>query len=206
MKIAKTELGDETLSWPPTTAWTPRAGYLPMPGGEKWLTRTRVQMTRCWLGHIALTPDPAYDGRQGAFGPSDGEWRASQRDPWSHAEPGPVRSWSLMAERYERLGLNCLTRLSRRQLPAPEPAGTDGRLSARRQPHRRRRVHVHVGGRVRVHRRLQQDPPRRLPGRENQRRHPGVRQPDRTSPSSCSPPCRPGRDVRPGLVDSRLSY
>ena len=73
LKIAKTELGDETLELAADDCLDARAGYLPMPGGEKWLNRSRVQMTRCWLGHVALTPDPAYTGARVLVGASDGE-------------------------------------------------------------------------------------------------------------------------------------
>jgi phage head maturation protease len=37
------------------------AGYLPMTDGEVWETRNRVRITKAWLGHIALTPEPAYE-------------------------------------------------------------------------------------------------------------------------------------------------
>ena len=62
IKIAKTPLGDETLNLADEGCMDASAGFLPMPGGEKWETRSRVRMLRCWLGHIAMTPDPAYDG------------------------------------------------------------------------------------------------------------------------------------------------
>ncbi len=61
IKIAKTELGDETLALAEEGILDASAGYLPMPDGERWETRNRVRITRAWLGHIAMLPDPAYE-------------------------------------------------------------------------------------------------------------------------------------------------
>ena len=61
LRIAKTQLGDETLALADEGILDASAGFLPMPGGEKWEQRDRVRMTKCWLGHIAMTPDPAYE-------------------------------------------------------------------------------------------------------------------------------------------------
>jgi len=40
------------------------AGFLPMPGGEKWEGRSLRRLSKLWLGHIAMTPDPAYESAQ----------------------------------------------------------------------------------------------------------------------------------------------
>jgi HK97 family phage prohead protease len=64
LKIAKTALGDETLTLAEDGILDASAGFLPMPGGETWETRNRCRVTKAWLGHIALTPDPAYAGAQ----------------------------------------------------------------------------------------------------------------------------------------------
>jgi len=62
VRIAQTTLGDETLALADEEILDASAGYLPiMPGGEMWETRNRVRVTKAWLGHIALTPDPAYE-------------------------------------------------------------------------------------------------------------------------------------------------
>ena len=61
IKIAKTDLGDETLALADEDCLDASACYLPMPGGEKWESRNRCRITKAWLGHIALTPEPAYD-------------------------------------------------------------------------------------------------------------------------------------------------
>jgi HK97 family phage prohead protease len=61
LRIAHTDLGDETLALADDGCLDASAGYRPLPGGEQWLTRSRVRVTKAWLGHIALTPDPAYE-------------------------------------------------------------------------------------------------------------------------------------------------
>jgi HK97 family phage prohead protease len=62
VRIANTELGDETLALADDECLDASAGYLPMPGGEHWETRNRVRIRKAWLGHIALVPEPAYEG------------------------------------------------------------------------------------------------------------------------------------------------
>ena len=62
IKIARTELGDETLALADEGCLDASAGFLPMPGGEQWQERSRVRIRKAWLGHIAMTPDPAYTG------------------------------------------------------------------------------------------------------------------------------------------------
>ena len=63
MKIAATSLGDETLALAEDGVLDASAGFLPFPGGEQWLeNRSLRRLTKCWLGHIALTPEPAYEG------------------------------------------------------------------------------------------------------------------------------------------------
>jgi HK97 family phage prohead protease len=62
VKISNTPLGDETLTLADDEVLDASAGYLPMPGGEKWLTRSSVRIVKGWLGHIAMVPEPAYEG------------------------------------------------------------------------------------------------------------------------------------------------
>ena len=62
VRIAQTMLGDETLALADDEILDASAGFLPMPGGEHWESRTRRRIAKAWLGHIAMTPDPAYDG------------------------------------------------------------------------------------------------------------------------------------------------
>lgn len=62
VRIAKTELGEETLTLADDGCLDASAGFLPMgDDGQRWETRSRYRITKGWLGHIALTPDPAYD-------------------------------------------------------------------------------------------------------------------------------------------------
>ena len=62
VKIARTELGDETLELAADECLDASAGFLPMANGMKWETRSAYRITKGWLGHIALTPEPAYEG------------------------------------------------------------------------------------------------------------------------------------------------
>src|SRR4029077_19129165 len=58
IKIANTDLGTETLNLADEGCLDASAAFLPMRAGEKWESRSRVRMLKCWLGHIAMTPDP----------------------------------------------------------------------------------------------------------------------------------------------------
>jgi len=62
LRIAQTQLGDETLQLADEEILDASAGFLPMPGGEHWEGRALRRLTKLWLGHIAMTPDPAYEG------------------------------------------------------------------------------------------------------------------------------------------------
>jgi HK97 family phage prohead protease len=61
LRIAHTDLGNETLALADEDCLDASAGYVPMPGGEKWEARDRLRVNKAWLGHIALTAIPAYD-------------------------------------------------------------------------------------------------------------------------------------------------
>src|SRR4029077_18677440 len=63
VRISRTELGDETLQLAADGVLDASAGFAPIPpGGEVWESRNRCRIVKGWLGHIAMTPDPAYDG------------------------------------------------------------------------------------------------------------------------------------------------
>lgn len=62
VRIAKTELGEETLTLAEDDCLDASAGFLPMSGGMQWETRARYRISKAFLGHIALTPEPAYEG------------------------------------------------------------------------------------------------------------------------------------------------
>jgi HK97 family phage prohead protease len=62
IRIARTHLGDETLALAEDDCLDASAAFLPMPGGEQWSrARDSVRLTKVWLGHIAMTPEPAYE-------------------------------------------------------------------------------------------------------------------------------------------------
>jgi phage head maturation protease len=58
--ISKSALGEETLTLADEGILDASAGFLPMPGGERWEGRSTRHLDRLWLGHIAMTPEPAY--------------------------------------------------------------------------------------------------------------------------------------------------
>jgi HK97 family phage prohead protease len=64
VKIARTALGDDTLTLAADGDLGASAGFLPMKDGLRWENRQRdaYTVTRAFLKHIAMTPDPAYDG------------------------------------------------------------------------------------------------------------------------------------------------
>jgi HK97 family phage prohead protease len=62
LEISRTELGDETLVLAEDGVLDVSAGFRPMDdGGEVWENRDRRRLVKCWLGHIAFVPDPAYE-------------------------------------------------------------------------------------------------------------------------------------------------
>jgi HK97 family phage prohead protease len=82
LRIAKTPLGDETLELADEEILDASAGFLPMPGGERWESRDMRHLDRLWLGHIAMTPEPAYqDARV-----------LSVRSQTLTEPPGPIRT------------------------------------------------------------------------------------------------------------------
>lgn len=65
LRISQTPLGDETLALAGDGALGASVGFAALPDGEQWSQhRTRRRLTRAWLGHIAMVPDPAYEGAQ----------------------------------------------------------------------------------------------------------------------------------------------
>ena len=67
IRCAKTPLGDETLELAADGCLDASAGFLPMAGGMKWLSRNAYRITRAWLGHVALVPDGAYGENAGVL-------------------------------------------------------------------------------------------------------------------------------------------
>lgn len=103
IRIAKTELGDETLALADEECLDASAGFLPMPGGEHWEERSRVRIRKAWLGHIALTPDPVYAGAK-VLAVRNAAPGLSEPEPEPVATPNldTVRAW-ILEERYSRL-------------------------------------------------------------------------------------------------------
>jgi len=62
IRIARTPLGDETLSLADDGCLDASAAVRPLDNGMEWTRdRSRVRLTKLWLEHIAMTPDPAYE-------------------------------------------------------------------------------------------------------------------------------------------------
>lgn len=70
LRIAKTDLGEETLELAADGLLDASAGFALQidgetkkikQGAEVWETRDRRRLNHLWLGHIALTPEPAYE-------------------------------------------------------------------------------------------------------------------------------------------------
>lgn len=98
LRIARTVLGDETLALAEEGILDASAGFLPMPGGEQWEGRSLRRLTKVWLAHIAMTPDPAYEGAR--------VLAVRQREAAGTLSATPnldlVRSWR-QADRYPHL-------------------------------------------------------------------------------------------------------
>lgn len=61
LRISETPLGDETLALAADGVLDASAGFRPIQ--QSWnANRTERRVERAWLGHIGLTPDPAYEG------------------------------------------------------------------------------------------------------------------------------------------------
>lgn len=61
LRIAKTELGDETLALADDQSLEASVGFAVMPNGERWLeARSRRRLERLFLDHIAMVPEGAY--------------------------------------------------------------------------------------------------------------------------------------------------
>lgn len=100
VRIAQTQLGDETLQLAEEQILDASAGFLPMPGGEQWTQqRSRVRLTKLWLGHIAMTPDPAYE-TAAVLAVRNADAGATVRVPTPNLDQ--VRAW-VLAERYDSL-------------------------------------------------------------------------------------------------------
>jgi len=62
VRISHTPKGDEALQLAADGCLDASAGFRPMEGGIRWDGPDAYTITRAWLGHIALTSEPAYVG------------------------------------------------------------------------------------------------------------------------------------------------
>lgn len=62
VKIARTQLGDDTLELAADDNLGASAGFQVKPGGLQWEGRDAYRIVKAFLKHIAMTPDPAYAG------------------------------------------------------------------------------------------------------------------------------------------------
>ena len=92
VKIANTDLGNDTLELASDGCLDASAGFLPMQGGMRWDGPNAYTVTKAWLGHIALTPQPAYEDakvlavRTAAAAPASQTPNLDQYREWLAAE------------------------------------------------------------------------------------------------------------------------
>lgn len=100
LKIVRGDDGDMALHRADEGVLDASAGFAVMPGGESWPQRELRRLTRLFLDHVALTPEPAYQGATVLA-------VRSQEEPPPPASATPnldqVRAWGL-ADRFTRCG------------------------------------------------------------------------------------------------------
>src|SRR5262245_27024375 len=60
VQITRAQGGDDVLTKADEGLLDASAGFGVMDGGESWPEKTLRRLTKLWLDHIAMTPDPAY--------------------------------------------------------------------------------------------------------------------------------------------------
>lgn len=101
IKIARTDLGNDTLELAADGDLGASAGFKPMDDGVEWENQDAYRVTKAWLRHIAMTPIPAYEGAR--------VLAVRSRDEPAGGEPRVtpnldlVRGW-VLSDRYESLG------------------------------------------------------------------------------------------------------
>jgi HK97 family phage prohead protease len=98
LRISETELGNDTLRLAADGILDASAGFGVMDGGESWPERSLRRLSRLWLDHIALTPDPAYQGT-GVLSVRDADRDGAVGPPLLRPNLEVVRGWQL-ADRY----------------------------------------------------------------------------------------------------------
>jgi HK97 family phage prohead protease len=102
IKIAKTTLGDETLTLADEGILDASSAFAVMPGGDKWETRSSRRLNKLFLGHIGLTPDPAYEGAKVLAVRMGPTIPANVVEPVKTPNLDVIRGWALK-ERYDSI-------------------------------------------------------------------------------------------------------
>jgi HK97 family phage prohead protease len=103
LRISKTTLGEETLTLADDGVLDASAGFSLLrdadgkvvAGAEVWETRQRRRLNRLWLGHVALTPEPAYETAQVLAVRSQGVSELHRHGPESTPNKDSVRMQEL---------------------------------------------------------------------------------------------------------------
>jgi HK97 family phage prohead protease len=102
VKVTRGTLGDETLELCEDGVLSISAGYRPkepLRENEKWEGRNRVRILKAWLGHVAFTADPAYEGAKVLSVRSADELVEGEQISTPNLDI--VRGW-LLTDRFER--------------------------------------------------------------------------------------------------------
>lgn len=97
VRIRRGPVGDDALAAADDGDLFASAGFGIMPGGESWPERSLRRLTRLFLDHVAMTPDPAYTGARVLAVRQATEPPAASPEPPASATPNLdlVRSWTL---------------------------------------------------------------------------------------------------------------
>ena len=99
IRVARTAEGDDVLELADEGLLGASVGFAPYPGGESYTPdRTRRRITSAYLGHIAMTGDPAYDGAR--------VLSVRSADPPPPRTPTPLLDQILSERRLAALGLD----------------------------------------------------------------------------------------------------
>ena len=97
LRMAKTDAGDETLALADEGLLDASAGFGVPNGGEHWPERGLRRLTRVWLDHIAMVPDPAYKDAKVLSVRGEPDELPGGREPTPNLDQ--VRGW-ILADRY----------------------------------------------------------------------------------------------------------
>jgi HK97 family phage prohead protease len=103
IKVSKTELGDETLELCEDGVLGVSAGYRPKNPereNEKWDGRNRVRILKAYLGHVAFTAAPAFEGAK-VLSVRAADEPVAEGERIATPNLDVVRGW-LLSDRFER--------------------------------------------------------------------------------------------------------